>query len=80
MNKHRTRGAKVRWNVRRDYGVKNKPRLSGGTLSAWTGRPGVVAGDCCHSKRVVQKRWKQTCLELTLCYHEFLPHRVRLRV
>ena len=27
--------------VRRDYGVKSKPRLSGGTLSAWTSRPGV---------------------------------------
>ena len=41
MNKHQARGAKVRWNVRRDCGVESKPRLSGVPLSAWTGRPGV---------------------------------------
>ena len=41
MNKYRARGAKVRWNVRRDCGVGSKPRLSGGTLSVWTGRLGV---------------------------------------
>ena len=29
------------WNVRRDCGAESKPRLSGGTLSAWTSRPGV---------------------------------------
>ena len=40
----------------------------------------VVDGDCSHSKRAVQERWKSTCLELTLCNHEFLPHRERLRV
>ena len=31
----------MRWNVRRDCGVESTPRLSGGTLSAWTSRPGV---------------------------------------
>ena len=31
----------MRRNVRRDCGVGSKPRLSGGTLSAWTGGPGV---------------------------------------
>ena len=36
VDKRRARGAKVRWNVRRDCGVESKPRLSGGTLSAWT--------------------------------------------
>ena len=41
VDKHRARGAKVRGNVRRDCGVESKPRLSGGTLSAWTSRPGV---------------------------------------
>ena len=41
VDKHRARGAEVRWNVRRDCGVESKPRLSGGTLSAWTSRPGV---------------------------------------
>ena len=42
VDKHRARGAKVRWNVHRDCGVESKPRLSGGTLlSAWTSRPGV---------------------------------------
>ena len=40
----------------------------------------VVDGDCSHSKRTVRERWKSTCLELTLCNHEFLPHRERLRV
>ena len=41
MYKHRARGAKVGWNAQRDCGVENKPRLSGGTLSAWTSGPGV---------------------------------------
>ena len=27
--------------LQRDCGVESKPRLSGGTLSAWTSRPGV---------------------------------------
>ena len=37
-------------------------------------------GDCSHSKRAVRERWKSTCPELTLCNHEFLPHRVILGV
>ena len=40
----------------------------------------VVDGDCSHSKRAVQERWKSTRLKLTLCNHEFLPYRERLRV
>ena len=40
----------------------------------------VVDGDCSHSKRAVQERWKSTRLELTLCNHEFFPCRERLGV
>ena len=40
----------------------------------------VMDGNCGHSKRAVQERWESTCLELTLCNHEFHPHREGLRV
>ena len=40
----------------------------------------VVDGDCSHSKRAVQERWKSTRLALTLCNHEFLLYKERLRV
>ena len=40
----------------------------------------VMDGNCGHSKRAVQERWESTCLELTLCNHEFHPYRERLRV
>ena len=31
----------MRWNVHRDCDVESKSRQSGGTLSAWTSKPGV---------------------------------------
>ena len=79
MNKHQAIGAKVRWNVRRDCGVESKPRLSGGTLSIWTGRSGVswmetVVTQSGHYR----SGGSQRVLKLTLCNHEFLPYRERL--
>ena len=40
----------------------------------------VVDGDCSHSKRAMREWWMSTLLQLTLCNHEFLPHRERLGV
>ena len=71
----------MRWNVRRDCGVESKPTLSGGTLSAWTGRPGVSWTETVVTQRgAVQERWRSTRLELTRCNREFLRYRERIRV